>query len=133
MNARVVCDPNGPSGRVVATIGPPSSVAHDDLEDMLVFGTIRINLAFAGPHNYDEYRALVNEAAVTAGELRLLTQSISGLVKDVAGVEGIEDTILDVQTELLDRFFLRMVGFLVLFFILLLVSRFVWVRMSASH
>ena len=85
------------------------------------------------PFDINEYRSLVNDAAVTAGELRLLTQSIAGLVNDVAGVEGIEDTILEVQTELLDRFFLRMVGFLVLFFVLLLSSRFLWVRMSASQ
>ena len=85
------------------------------------------------PFDINEYRALVNEAAVTAGELRLLTQSIAGLVNDVAGVAGIEDTILEVQTELLDRFFLRMVGFLLLFFVLLLLSRFVWLRMSAGR
>jgi pyruvate kinase len=68
MNSRLVCDPNGPSGRIVATIGPPDSPAYADLELMLGFGTIRINLAFAGPHNYDEYAALIRRIRERGGD-----------------------------------------------------------------
>jgi hypothetical protein len=84
------------------------------------------------PFDINEYRLLVNESAVTAAELRLLVQSIEQLVSGVGDASELTDVLLEVETEVLDRFFLRMVGFLVLFFVLLLVSRFVWVRMSTT-
>jgi hypothetical protein len=84
------------------------------------------------PFDINEYRALVNESAITAAEMRLLVQSIQELVSGVGDASELTDALLEVETEVLDRFFLRMVGFLVLFFVLLLVSRFVWVRLSAK-
>ncbi len=68
MNARAVCDPDGPSGRIVATIGPPDSIAFRDLEEIVGWGTIRINLAFAGPHNYEDLRALVRRIRSRRGD-----------------------------------------------------------------
>ena len=84
------------------------------------------------PFDINEYRSLVNESAVTAAELRLLVQSIEQLVSGVGDASELTDVLLEVEKEVLDHFFLRMVGFLVLFFVLLLASRFVWVRMSAT-
>ena len=84
------------------------------------------------PFDINEYRLLVNESAVTAAELRLLVQSIEQLVSGVGDASELTDVLLEVETEVLDRFFLRMVGFLLLFFVLLLASRFVWVRMSTT-
>ena len=57
---------------------------------------------------------------------------VERLLEGVGDASQLTDTLLEVQTVVLDRFFLRMVGFLVLFFVLLLVSRFVWVRMSTT-
>lgn len=68
MDARAVCDPTGPSGRIVATIGAPDSVGYPDLEHIVGFGTIRLNLAFAGPHNYDELRGLLRRIRARAGD-----------------------------------------------------------------
>lgn len=82
------------------------------------------------PIDIAEYRAIVQDSAQTATELRLLAESVSNLMAGVENVSGLTDTLIEVETALLDRFFLRMVGFLVFFFLVLLVSRFVWVRMS---
>lgn len=68
MDARTLCDPDGPSGRIVATIGAADSVAYPDLEELLGFGTIRINLAFAGPDNYETLRALVRRIRARKGD-----------------------------------------------------------------
>lgn len=68
MNARVVCDPDGPSGRIVATIGPPDSRAFADLEEIVGFGTIRINLAFAHSGNYQDMRSLVRRIRSRRGD-----------------------------------------------------------------
>ena len=58
-----------------------------------------------------------------------MVDSVSGLMAGVEDVSGLTDALIDVETALLDRFFLRMVGFLVIFFLILIASRFVWIRM----
>ncbi len=68
MKAQPVCDPRGPSGRIVATIGPSDSPAYPDLEEMLGFGTVRINLAFARAETYEELRGLVRRIRSRRGE-----------------------------------------------------------------
>ena len=72
---------------------------------------------------------MVNESAVTAAEMRLLVQSVSELLAGAGDASSLADLLLEVETEVLDRFFLRMVGFLVLFFVLLILSRFAWLRL----
>ncbi len=86
----------------------------------------------AEPFDIGEYRAIVNDSAATAAELRLLAETIDNLVSGVEDASQISDALIDVQTEVVDRFFIRMIGFLLLFFVLLLASRFVWVRISPS-
>jgi len=68
MDARAACDPEGPSGRIVATIGGPDSVAYPDLEEIIGHGTIRLNLAFAGPHNFEELRTLIRRIRARRGD-----------------------------------------------------------------
>ncbi len=86
----------------------------------------------AEPFDIGEYRAIVNESAATAAELRLLAETIDNLVSGVEDASQISDALIAVQTEVVDRFFMRMIGFLLFFFVLLLASRFVWVRISPS-
>ncbi len=81
------------------------------------------------PFDINEYTAMVNQSAATAVEMRLMVDSVSGLMAGVEDVSGLTDALIDVETALLDRFFLRMVGFLVIFFLILIASRFVWIRM----
>lgn len=85
------------------------------------------------PFDIGEYRAIVNESATTAAELRLLAEAVAELVSGVGNVSNLSDAMIEVQTEVVDRFFVRMLGFMVLFFILLLASRFVWVRMMPNQ
>jgi len=59
LGAVPICDPKGPSARVVATIGGPESYAYEQLETYLGFGTVRINLAFCKPSRWEELRALI--------------------------------------------------------------------------
>jgi pyruvate kinase len=68
LRARTVCDPDGPSARIVATIGGPDSPAYGNLEDIVGFGTIRINLAFASPQNYEEVRKLIRRIRARRGD-----------------------------------------------------------------
>ncbi|MBL4843932.1 MAG: hypothetical protein JKY65_00280 [Planctomycetes bacterium] len=67
MEAQLPCDPTAPSARIVATIGPPDSTAYEHLEEILGCGTIRINLAFAGPERYEELRQLVRRIRERGG------------------------------------------------------------------
>ena len=43
---------------------------------------------------------------------------------------GLSDAVVKVQTELPDRFFLRRIGLLAIFFVFPLGSRFIWLRMN---
>jgi len=85
------------------------------------------------PFDINEYTTMVNQSAATAVEMRLLVDSVSRLMAGVEDVSGLTDALIDVETALLDRFFLRMVGFLVIFFLILIASRFVWVRIMPKQ
>lgn len=87
----------------------------------------------AEPFDIGEYRAIVNESAATAAELRLLAEAVSEMVSGVGNVSELSDALIEVQTEVVDRFFVRMLGFLLFFFVLLLASRFVWVRIMPNQ
>jgi pyruvate kinase len=107
MQTQVVCDPEAPNGRIVATIGPPDSVAYPDLERLLGFGTIRINLSFAGPDNYEQQRALVRRIRAQGGDrICVLLDCVGPRVKlgplPRAGIElheGAEITITTREVE----------------------------------
>jgi len=99
----LVCDPEAPWGRIVATIGPPDSVAYPDLEEILGFGTIRINLAFAGPHSYDRLRTLIRRIRARGGDnICILLDCVGPRVKlgalPRAGVELVEGAELCITT-----------------------------------
>ncbi len=76
----------------------------------------------------NEYTAMVNQSAATVAEMRLLVESVTNLMAGVEDVSGLTDAMIEIETAMLDRFFLRRVGCLVIFFLILIVSRFVWVR-----
>ena len=81
------------------------------------------------PFDINEYTAMVDQSAATVVEMRLLVESVTNLMAGVEDVSGLTDAMIEIETAMLDRFFLRMVGFLVIFFLILIASRFVWVRM----
>lgn len=103
MHAQAVCDPHGPSGRIVATIGGPDSPAYGDLEELLAFGTIRINLAFVGPDNYEDVRHLIRRIRARRGDhVGILLDCVGPRVKlgalPKAGVNLVEGKELVVTT-----------------------------------
>jgi len=85
------------------------------------------------PFDINEYTAMVNQSAATAAEMRLLVESVTNLMTGVEDVSGLTDAMIEIETAMLDRFFLRMVGFLIIFFLILIASRFVWVRMMPKQ
>jgi len=60
-------------------------------------------------------------------------ESVTNLMAGVEDVSGLTDAMIEIETAMLDRFFLRMVGFLVIFFLILIASRFVWVRIMPKQ
>jgi pyruvate kinase len=123
MDASLVSDPQAPGARIVATIGPPGTVAYDDLEELLQYGTIRINLAFATPSNYEDYRQLVRRIRDRGGNrICILLDCVGPRVKlgplpreGVELREGAELTIttreVDVTETLLPTVFEPLPGF----------------------
>ena len=85
------------------------------------------------PFDINEYTAMVNQSAATVAEMRLLVESVTNLMAGVEDVSGLTDAMIEIETAMLDRFFLRMVGFLVIFFLILIASRFVWVRIMPKQ
>ena len=85
------------------------------------------------PIDINEYTAMVNQSATTVAEMRLLVESVANLMSGVDDVSGLTDAMIEIETAMLDRFFLRMVGFLVIFFLILIASRFVWVRIMPKQ
>ena len=85
------------------------------------------------PFDINEYTAMVNQSATTVAEMRLLVESVANLMSGVDDVSGLTDAMIEIETAMLDRFFLRMVGFLVIFFLILIASRFVWVRIMPKQ
>jgi len=79
----------------------------------------------ARPFDITEYTALVAEASVTAGELRLLIESVSGLLGGASDASPLVSAIVEAEKVIADRLFLQMVTLIVIFFILLLAYRFV--------
>lgn len=85
------------------------------------------------PFDINEYTAMVDQSAATVVEMRLLVESVTNLMAGVEDVSGLTDAMIEIETAMLDRFFLRMVGFLVIFFLILIASRFVWVRIMPKQ
>jgi hypothetical protein len=85
------------------------------------------------PFDINEYTAMVDQSAATVVEMRLLVESVTNLMAGVEDVSGLTDAMIEIETAMLDRFFLRMVGFLVIFFLILSASRFVWVRIMPKQ
>jgi hypothetical protein len=85
------------------------------------------------PFDINEYTAMVVQSAATVVEMRLLVESVTNLMAGVEDVSGLTDAMIEIETAMLDRFFLRMVGFLVIFFLILIASRFVWVRIMPKQ
>jgi hypothetical protein len=79
----------------------------------------------ARPFNITEYTALVAQASVTAGELRLLIQSVSDLLGNASAASPLVAAIVEAEGVIADRLFLQLVALIVIFFVLLLVYRLV--------
>jgi hypothetical protein len=85
------------------------------------------------PFNINEYTEIVAEAAVTAGELRLLLQSVSELVNDSQNGLPLVDAIVAAENSVVDRFVLQMAALIVFFFVMLLIYRVIAKRMFPKH
>jgi pyruvate kinase len=98
-----------PSARIVATVGSPGSPAYDHLEDMLGFGTVRINLAYTGPDRYEEHRELIRRMRKRRGDnLCILLDCVGPRAKlgplprtgiDLVGGSEVTITTRDVKAE----------------------------------
>ncbi|NIS91041.1 MAG: hypothetical protein GTN98_13350 [Woeseiaceae bacterium] len=82
----------------------------------------------AQPFDINEYRLMVEQAAVTAAELRLLNQSITEVLANSQNLNPLVDALVAAERQIVGRFMLQMAGLIVVFFIILLGYRIVAAR-----
>lgn len=75
------------------------------------------------PFDINEYRALVAEAAVTAGELRLLVQSVTEILGEESDAGPFLDALVDAERAVVRQAFWYVVALILIFFATLLVYR----------
>ncbi len=71
---------------------------------------------------------MVEQAAVTAAELRLLNQSITEVLANSQNLNPLVDALVAAERQIVGRFMLQMAGLIVVFFIILLGYRIVAAR-----
>ena len=69
----------------------------------------------------------------TAGELRLLIQSVSELLGGAPDASPLVGAIVEAERQIANRLFLQIVALFVIFFIILLAYRFVVIRLFPSQ
>jgi hypothetical protein len=80
------------------------------------------------PFNINEYRALVEESATTAAEMRQLMDSIAMIMAGGDQLEPLVSGLVQIETALLNRFFMQMVILILILFAALIGYRFISVR-----
>ena len=75
------------------------------------------------PFDVNEYRALVEQSAVTAAELKLLVQSVNELIARANDAQPLIDALVDAENAVADRLVLQLAALVVFFFICLLLYR----------
>ncbi len=74
----------------------------------------------AEPFDINEYRLMVEQAALTAAELRLLNQSITEVLANSQNLNPLVDALVEAERQIVGRFMLQMAGLILLFFVILL-------------
>lgn len=80
------------------------------------------------PFDVNEYRALVEQSATTAAELRLLVESTNELLSDTSNIQSLVDTLVAAESQIVDRAFICAVIVILIFFITLFAYRFAAAR-----
>lgn len=80
------------------------------------------------PFDINEYRALVQDSAATAAEMRRLMDSIAVIMAGGDELEPLVSGIVKVETAVLNRFFMQMIFLILIFFAALIAYRYITVR-----
>ena len=80
------------------------------------------------PFDINEYRALVQEFATTAEEMRQLMDSIAVIMAGGDELEPLVSGLVQIETAILNRFFMQMVTLILILFAALIGYRFISVR-----
>jgi len=80
------------------------------------------------PFDVNEYRALVQESAATAAEMRQLMDSIAVIMAGGDELEPLVSGLVEIETAVLNRFFMQMVILIFILFAALIAYRFLSVR-----
>lgn len=84
------------------------------------------------PFDINEYRALVQESAVTAAEMRQLMDSIARIMAGGGDLEPLLSGLVQIEMAVLNRFFVQMVILILILFAALIGYRFISVRFIAK-
>ena len=87
----------------------------------------------AEPFDINKYTEIVSEAAVTAGELRLLIQSVSDLLGGASDASPLVNAIVEAERQIADRVFWQIVALIIIFFVAMLGYRFIAVRLLPNR
>jgi len=80
------------------------------------------------PFDVNEYRALVQESAATAAEMRQLLDSIAVIMAGGDQLEPLVSGLVQIETAVLNRFFMQMVILILILFAALIGYRYISVR-----
>jgi len=80
------------------------------------------------PFDINEYRALVQDSAATAAEMRHLMESIAVIMAGGDELEPLVSGLVQIETAVLNRFFMQMVILILILFAALIAYRFISVR-----
>jgi hypothetical protein len=98
----------------------------ESLERLVIAG--KSNDPNARPFNVNEYKVLVEQAATTALELRLLVESVSGLLEESPDGGPVLVALLEAENAVVDHFIRQMMILILVFFAGLLAYRFISLR-----
>jgi hypothetical protein len=80
------------------------------------------------PFDINEYRALVQDSAATAAEMRQLMESIAVIMAGGDKLEPLVSGLVQIETAVLNRFFMQMVILILILFAALIAYRYISVR-----
>ena len=98
----------------------------ESLERLIIVG--KTDDPNARPFDVNEYIELVERSAITAVELRSLVESVSGLMQDSPDGGTVLVALLETENAIVDHFIRQMMILILVFFVGLLVYRFISIR-----
>ena len=98
----------------------------ESLERLVVAG--KTDDPDARSFDVNEYKELVEQSATTALELRLLVESVSGLLEESPNGRPVLLAMIETENAIIDHFTRQMMILILLFFVGLLVYRFISIR-----